>query len=66
MFQNGVQSESSELNERQKHKIISTISEFVWLNNTLKPTQVKCTDDTNTSSSTKYCNLNNQQKKLAR
>ena len=48
MFQNEIQADNGELNDRQKVKIVSTLSEFVWLNYTLKPTQAKYAKAQNT------------------
>ena len=53
MFQNDIQTDNGELNDRQKVKIVSTLTEFVWLNSMFKPAQVNYTDETNTQSSYK-------------
>ena len=51
MFQNEMHADNGELNDRQKIKIVTTLSEFVWLNNTFKPCQAKLLNKTNTKSS---------------
>ena len=48
MFHSESQSNTGELNDQQKIKVVSTLSEFVWLNRNFKPTQFNFIEDINT------------------